>query len=411
LPLTPNWTPLLGGERLSRQQALIAGVLPDVLGLQELHDCSIGDAYVAAFPSHALVRTQRCNWAGASTLALLAALALGGLFALAASAGLLAAAAVAAACALLLRSDSFAVPLQFLTGRTQGGLGLLLRRGRVAVRAAATRIFAKQAGDVLNLLKPRGYQAVLVELMGGGGGGAAAGAPPQVVLLLHTHANLGRGPLGEHLRRRQLRELAAAAEPPAIAGLLALAGLAGAVAPEAVPVVCLGDFNAAWGSSCLQGALAPTLSDAWGAAADGERTPTWDNEGNRLCRGVLREPTARVDLVLYGAPRDAAAGLALLPVAAAVVVDDGAAPCSDHYLASVVFRVEPPGASATAAEAAARLLEKAGVAGGAQGGRSSRCSTGSSVRSEVPGSPRDDTWEEDEPSSFIGDPVEGPASP
>jgi len=407
LPGSPNWTPLLGGERLKRQQALVARALPDVLGLQELHACSLGDSYAAAFPSHALVRSQRCNFAGAGVLALAAALAVGGLLALAAAAGAFAAAAAAACAAALLRSEGLAVPLAFLTGRTQGGLGLLLRRERLAVRAAATHIFSRQAGDALNLLKPRGYQAVLVELVGAAApaaGAPAAGArppPPALLLLLHTHANLGRGPLGRLLRARQLRELAAAAEPRAVARLLAAAGLQGAVAPEHVPVVCLGDFNAEWGSDCLQGALAPSLADAWGAAADGEAAPTWDDERNRLCRGVLTEPSARVDLILYGAPR-AGAGLALSPVAAGVV-EDWAEPCSDHYLAWVDFRVE--GGAQAAAAAPARALAKLPPAAGS--GRSSRCST--SASSEAPGSPVADEagWAALE----CGDPAEPPASP
>ncbi len=354
------------------------------------------------------MRSQRCNFAGAGALALAASLLAGGACALASATGWLVAAAAVAVIALLLRSDGFAVPLRFLTGRTQGGLGLLVRRGRLAVRAAATRVFAKQAGDVLNLLKPRGYQVALVELLGGGGSGGCAGAPPQLVLLLHTHANLGRGSLGELLRRRQLRELAAAAEPPAIARLLAQAGLAGAVAPEAVPVVCLGDFNAPWSSGCLQGALAPTLSDAWGAASDFDPTPTWDHEGNRLCRDVLHEPTARVDLILYGEPRDAATGLALIPVAAAVRVDGGKSPCSDHYLARVDFRVETPSAAARVAAAAALALEKAGAA---VSGRVGRCSTGSSL-SDLPGSPvcDDSCWGEEDGEGG-GDPATPPGSP
>ena len=378
LPFTPNFTPLLrasgaGAPRLQRQLRAVAARLPDVLALQELHHCPLGDAYAAAFPTHALHRDRRCNPAGALVLAL-ALLLLGAFVAgVARAAGALCGAAAAAAVAAALLSEALAVPIAFLTGRTRGGLGLLLRRGRLAARASETVTFATQTGDILNLLKPRGFQQVLVELLPARAEGAAEGAPPRLLLLLHTHASLGTGAAGEALRQAQLRELAAAASPAGVAALLARAGLTGRCQPEDVPALVVGDFNAEWDSAGVQGSLG-AMVDAWGAAWDGQGPgATWDNERNALTRGVLNEPTARVDLVLYAPPARRGGPLALAAAAAAIHAEEE--PTSDHFMASCVFRVvggeegEAEGAPGGGASGAARIgSPEGGAKQGSSGG-------------------------------------------
>jgi hypothetical protein len=86
--------------------------------------------------------------------------------------------------------------------------------------------------------------------------------------------------------------------------------------------------------------LAPDSRFLWNVSwynAAGARAPTWDN-ANPLTNGVLLEPDARVDLVLYrnGAGEGAAPRLALQPLGAALVMNE-APVCSDHFGVQVRF--------------------------------------------------------------------------
>ena len=246
---------------------------------------------------------------------------------------------------------SGAVAVHFLTGRVHGGLALLLRRSALAVRASCTRNFAHQHGDALNFLRPRAFQVCLVEVLAQGEAQQQQ-QPPRLLLIVHTHANLGHGDAGERCRAAQLRELLDASSPAAVQALLEGAGLGALVAPSAVPVVCLGDFNAEFASPSLQGTLAAGgFEDACGGASE----PTWDNARNPLTNGVLLEPDARVDLVLYrngagaGEGEGAAPRLALQPLGSALVMNE-APVCSDHFGVQVRFACVSSSAGARARE-------------------------------------------------------------
>jgi endonuclease/exonuclease/phosphatase family metal-dependent hydrolase len=364
-------TPLLGGARLRAQVAGLRALSPDVLALQELHRDGLRDAYAAAFSrSHATVSGAYFNakgllalaaWRGLAACALLAlawgaaAAAAGGQAALRSAAlqlappGAWAAGATAAAlAATFLWLHGGAVAVHFLTGRVHGGLALLLRRSALAVRATATRNFAHQSGDALNWLRPRAFQVCLVEVLPPPGEAQKEQQqqqPPRLLLIVHTHANLGHGEAGERCRAAQLRELLDASSPSAVQALLEGAGLGALADPAAVPVVCLGDFNAEFSSPSLQGSLA---AGGFEDACAGARAPTWDN-ANPLTNGVLLEPDARVDLVLFRRARAGEGGdaapprLALQPLSEALVMNE-APYCSDHF--GVLVRFACQGGSA-----------------------------------------------------------------
>jgi len=360
-----DYVPLLGspGEgaaRLAAQLAAVKGALTDIFALQELHDDGVAAAFGAAFAgTHDLLASRAANARGAAAFLLWRG-ALGGGFG--AAAGFLAAAAgagallcaalalLAAAAAALLLAPRQCVAAQFMLSRTVGGLGLLVDRARWRVLAFETRAFSHQAGDALNALKPRAFAAALLE--------ERAGARARL-LVLHAHASLGA-----HAHRgRQIAEAAAAAAPAAVAALLARARAGGADAraplgPCDVPCVFLGDLNAEYGA-CVARAVEPLgFADAFAAAKGAPGAATWSNANPLAGRGVLREPDARVDHVLWRPAAGAAA-----PAAARLVLD--APPfLSDHFGLRVDFAARAevaPGPLDDAARAGALSPSDAGV--------------------------------------------------
>ncbi len=348
----------------------------DVLGLQELHADYLGTSFGDAFSStHALVHGTHVNWAG--WLYLLAwrvllgvgmlgvwvflalAVAPAGLFW-----GLAALAPAVAVGGSYIWLHNGVVAVHFLSGSIHGGLALLVKRDALAVRAAYSKSFDHQSGDMLNLLRKRAYQVCLAEVLPQKKQKQQHQQQPQprtAVLFIHTHANLGKGVNCEAFRAAQLLELVEAASSQRVAALLEEAGLSGVLAPEDIPVVLLGDFNAEFSAPSLQRTLGKGgFEDSWPNGAH-----TWDNKNNSLTNDVLFDPDGRVDLVLHrpaaalsaqgregAAAAAAAAGRAggatclLSPLSAGLVLNEPPF-CSDHFgvMTQFLCRAVPAGTS------------------------------------------------------------------
>lgn len=318
-------TPGAGASRLAAQLSRLRPELPSILGLQELHDDALPTAFASAFDTHALLVGRSSNavgkalflaWRtllvafGGACAALFSALA--GLPALAA----LFCAAVAGAGLPAAFLPHRCTPAAFLTSSTTAGLGLLVDRARFNVLMNETRAFAHQRGDMLNILKPRGYQRVVLECADGKG----------LLVVIHAHTNLGSD---EH-RSRQVEELAAASDASAVAELLSRAGRAGAVAPEDVPVLIIGDLNATFQGCVAAVVEAAGFCDAFVAAGGDVDAFSWDSR-NPLTKGLAPDPDGRLDHVLW---RAGAARVA--PVSAKLMLDE--APfVSDHFGVRVEF--------------------------------------------------------------------------
>jgi len=221
---------------------------------------------------------------------------------LAAAAAAIAACGALAAAALL---QSELVVVSFVLGRTHGGLGTLLRRSKFRLIASESRDLAHQGGDVLNALRPRAFQALLVEFVGAEG---------SYMLVLNAHTNLG----GDASRSRQIDEVVRAGGAAALDAMLDRAGLRGLVRPEDVPVLLLGDLNATAESASVRAAAAAGFVDSFLERRRPEAAAcSWDAR-NPLTNGFNKEPDGLIDHVLYRPARAAAgAGAGAAPSASA----------------------------------------------------------------------------------------------
>jgi endonuclease/exonuclease/phosphatase family metal-dependent hydrolase len=216
---------------------------------------------------------------------------------LAAAAAALAACGALAAAALL---HSELVVVSFVLGRTHGGLGTLLRRSKFRLIASESRNLAHQGGDFLNLLRPRAFQALLVELVGAEG---------SYTLILNCHTNLG----SDAARSLQIDEVVRAGGPAALGAMLDRAGLRGLVRPEDVPVLLLGDLNATAESASVRAAAAEGFVDSFLERRRPDAAAcSWDAR-NPLTNGYVKEPDSRIDYVLYRPARYASAGAGAAP--------------------------------------------------------------------------------------------------
>ena len=152
--------------------------------------------------------------------------------------------------------------------------------------ASETRNLSHQGGDILNALRPRAFQALLVELVGAEG---------SYMLVLNAHTNLG----GDASRHLQINEIVQASSSDALAAMIERAGLRG-VRPSDVPVLLLGDLNAPAHAASVRAVVEKAgFIDAF----EERRLPaadacSWDAR-NPLTNGYVKEPDARIDFVLY----------------------------------------------------------------------------------------------------------------
>ena len=226
-----------------------------------------------------------------------------------------------------------------------GGLGTLLRRSKLRLIASETRNLAHQGGDVLNALRPRAFQALLVELVGAEG---------SYMLVLNAHTNLG----GDASRHLQINEIVEASGSDALAAMIERAGLQG-VRPCDVPVLLLGDLNAPAHAASVRAVVEKAgFIDAF----EERRRPladacSWDAR-NPLTNGYVKEPDARIDFVLYrparraGANADAEAASFNIRAAASGICISRPPFTSDHFGVRADFDLlSAAGARAAPAEA------------------------------------------------------------
>jgi endonuclease/exonuclease/phosphatase family metal-dependent hydrolase len=179
----------------------------------------------------------------------------------------------------------------FCTGTVQSGLAVLFDRSKFRLLSSFTQHFSVQGGDVLNLLRPRAYQALLLERLDT--------SPPSRLLLLHTHLNLG----DDVCRSEQVAEVLAAADGGAVERLAEAAGLR-ASSFGLLPVILCGDMNADPTTPSMLRVLGEgRFIDAYEASGPGTRGGdpvglTWSKR-NPLANSVMLEPDGRIDHILY----------------------------------------------------------------------------------------------------------------
>jgi len=347
LPGLPTWlvgavsTPTLVDSRRLRTQ--VQGILklrPDVVALQEVYSVGLLEAYREGLPDYDIVTVAAGAEPGTGRgyrgpLLLLGIHALGTLAWLAllsctpaAAYGLLARALVAAACAAavtLALATQTAVAYVFLTGGIVGAVATAYRREAFEIDESAQRsgcyakLFDRQRGDVLNLLRPRGYLATALRRKRPRPA-AGAGEAPMWIINLHTNA------MGDVRHRvAQAEELVRAS-----------AELGGAV-------LC-GDFNSDGDSQSALDIwlILKTHSDACEVLPTSPRFPgspkqTWRRQNPRS-EGMLLAPDMRCDYVFL--PRQRPRSAALRAAKTQVVLDEPFTPSktgdalqslSDHY--------------------------------------------------------------------------------
>ena len=235
---------------------------------------------------------------------------------------------------------------------TAGGLGTLLRRSKFRLIASESRNLAHQGGDYLNLLRPRAFQALLVELVGAEG---------SYMLVLNAHTNLG----GDASRHLQIDEIVDASSPAALAAMLERAGLRG-VRPDDVPVLLLGDLNAPAEAASVRDVVTKAgFLDAF----EERREPaadacSWDAR-NPLTNGYIKEPDARIDHVLYRPSRraDAGAGAGIAANAEAAAAFDIRAASSGICISRPPYTSDHFGVRADFVAAGVGASARAGAAG------------------------------------------------
>jgi endonuclease/exonuclease/phosphatase family metal-dependent hydrolase len=361
-------TPGEGASRLVSQLARLRAELPSILGLQELHDDALPPAFARAFDTHTLLVGRSPNALGAALFLAWRALlvAFGGACASAVSAlaGLSTVAAlVCAALAGVGLPAAFlpqrCTPAAFLTSSTSAGLALFVDRARFTVLLSETRAFAHQRGDLLNILKPRGFQRVVLESVAG----------KALLVVIHAHTNLG----SDAHRSRQIEELAAASGAEALADVLARAGRAGAAAPADVPVLILGDLNASFQGCVAAVVEAAGFCDAFVAAGGDVDALSWDSR-NPLTKGLAPDPDGRLDHVLWRA------GAARVAPGSARLMLNEAPYVSDHFGVRVDFHALPSSDDSGAEDGEGGDDSRSHTRGGTP--------TDQSISSEDPTSPR-----------------------
>lgn len=383
-----RYVPLLGSRkgkiRLDLQQAQVSEVGADIVALQELHDDRVTASYSSAFAeSHLLVYGDYFNWRGATMLTLISGIVACGLFLLLSfllvivsisiwlfftllyseEIGERAAidlwklpnysseaffytllsnfglpfAIISVAIAALIANFSELVAVSFFTGRTHGGLGLMINKKKFRVIAHETRTHASQRGDFLNAFKPRAFQMLLVEVLDNSTKEQrplSLFSSSKYLLILNTHTNLGE----DINRSLQFDEIISASSLTSIAEFCANAGVRTSL-PENIPVMLMGDLNAESHSSSViglinEGGFVDAFADYRKMSSDTlSPSLTWDSE-NPLTSSFNIEHDKRIDYILL--KQDKAMSLAITNSS---IVCCKPPFTSDHYGVSAEFDI------------------------------------------------------------------------
>jgi endonuclease/exonuclease/phosphatase family metal-dependent hydrolase len=351
-----HYIPVLGSRkgklRLDLQQNQLAEIGADIIALQELHDDRVTTSYATAFSnSHLLIYGDHFNWRGTLMLTTLISLVacflwlsficlLGiGSFSLLAFltflfpkeideqvatelfgvqsfnlqsfiSNLLSTFGIPIAIVSVVIAISIAifcdlVAISFFTGRTHGGLGLLVNKKKFRIIAHETKTHTSQQGDVLNIFKPRAFQMLLVEVLENPDierkPSSSILPPPNFLFIMNAHTNLGK----DSHRSLQFDEIVDATSHSSIAAFCARAGVRHCV-PENIPVLLFGDLNAESHSLSVirlleKGQFVDTFADYQKISSEKTRilgpALTWDSE-NPLTTSFNVEHDKRIDYIL-----------------------------------------------------------------------------------------------------------------
>lgn len=353
--LVRQYVPVLGSRkgkiRLDLQQENLREINSDIIALQELHDDRVTASYSSAFSAtHLLVYGDYFNWRGALMLSIIScvfaimnwlllsfllvifSISMWLFFTLLFSKEIGERAAIdlwrlpdysdqsffpnlfsnfglvlalfAAGGTILLANFSELVAVSFFTGRTHGGLGLMINKKKLRVIAHETKTHLSQRGDILNMFKPRAFQLLLVEVLDNTTQERLPSSsllpPPKYLFIINAHTNLGED---DH-RSLQFDEIVSASSTASISEFCARAGVRKFV-PEDIPVLLMGDLNAESHSPSVvglmnSGCFIDVFADYRKVLSDsGNTVPslTWDRD-NPLTKTFNIEHDKRIDYIL-----------------------------------------------------------------------------------------------------------------